>query len=287
MRLAIATCADWPALHENDKPLIALFAKQAIAVEPAVWNDANIDWRSYDAVLIRSVWDYHLHIDAFIKWLDKLESLKVKVLNPVATIRQNLNKFYLHDLQQHGVEIIPTLFLEKTKSLDLSGVKSRGWQNCVIKPAVSAGAWHTRAFNLNELPEIEKEFKTIAAEYELLVQPFVEEVKTQGEISLLFFNRQYSHAVLKVPQPGDFRVQQQHGGITTPYEPPLPVIQTAEKILQLIQGELLYARVDGIVIDGKFQLMELELIEPFLFFDYKEGTMEKFVAEAAALFRSA
>lgn len=284
MKLAIATCTKQPQLAESDKPLIPLFERSGVTVEPAIWNDENVNWQSYDGVLIRSVWDYHLHPVGFGNWLTMLKAKSVYTLNPVATIRQNQHKFYLKQLQQKGIEIVPTVFLDKTENLDLSEIKTLGWEKAVIKPAVSASAFLTRLFAVNDLQLIEREFKEVASERELLVQPFMPEVTEQGEISMLFFNRKYSHAVLKVPQRGDFRVQKEFGGVTTAFNPDKTVVESATNILEQVEGELLYGRVDGIIKDGRFVLMELELIEPFLFFDYKEGAMEKFVNEAIKLF---
>jgi glutathione synthase/RimK-type ligase-like ATP-grasp enzyme len=280
MKLAIATCEKLPDLFETEKPLIALFRNHGIVAEPTVWNNPDVHWNNYDAVLIRSVWDYYLHADAFNHWLDLLEEKNIYTLNPVSVIRQNQNKFYLKQLEVAGVEIVPTVFIEKTNALSLSAVENTGWQKMVIKPAVSAAAFRTCLFEQNELHKIEKEFAAMAAECDLLVQPFIQEVNEQGEISLLFFNRQYSHAVLKVPKAGDFRVQQEHGGITTAFNADRKLIETAMDILSKIEGDLLYARVDGIIKNGRFLLMELELIEPYLFFDYHENAMEKFVSNA-------
>lgn len=285
MKLAIATCSKEPHLATSDKPLPGLFAEHGITAEPAIWNDASIDWQQYDGVLIRSVWDYHLHTAEFNWWLNLLEEKKLFTLNPVATIRQNQNKFYLKQLQQKGVDIIPTLFINKTDTLDLSAVKTQGWHTAVIKPAVSASAYLTRMFRATELNAVEQEFKAVAAERELLVQPFIEEINTQGEISLLYFNRSYSHAVIKKPGAGDFRVQKEYGGVTEPYSADTTTIKTADAILRHIKGDLLYARVDGVIINNRFVLMELELIEPFLFLDYKTGAMQQFVAAAAGLFK--
>ena len=285
MKLAIATCQKQSELFETERPLITLFQNHGISAEPVIWNNTVVQWQNYDGVLIRSVWDYHLHRAEFESWLYLLETKNIYTLNPVAVIRQNRNKFYLRQLEQSGIEIVPTVFIEKTNQLNLSPVESKGWQKMVIKPAVSASAYRTSLFEAKDLPAIEKEFSSIAAECELLIQPFMPEVNEAGEISMLFFNRQYSHSVLKVPKPGDFRVQAEYGGVTTVFNANAKLIETGEKILSFIEGDILYARVDGIIKDGRFLLMELELIEPFLFFDYKRGSMQKFVRDAAGLFK--
>ncbi len=286
MKLAIATCQKQPDLFETERPLIALFHTHGISAEPVIWNNPAVEWQNYNGVLIRSVWDYHLHAAEFDSWLNMLEAKNIYTLNPVAAVRKNQNKLYLRQLEQSGIEIVPTVFIEKTNRLNLSAIENKGWQKMVIKPAVSANAYHTRLFEAKDLPAIEKEFSSMASECELLVQPFMPEVNEFGEISMLFFNRQYSHSVLKVPKPGDFRVQAEFGGLTTSFEADTKLIETGEKIISCIKGDILYARVDGIIKDGTFLLMELELIEPFLFFDYQKGSMEKFVRDAAGLFKN-
>ena len=282
MKLAIATCNKYPHLAESDKPLVPLFAKQGIVAQPAVWNNTQVNWTDYNAVLIRSTWDYHLHITAFEAWLKMLAAKKVPVLNPVEVMRWNLHKFYLDELQQKGVAIIPTVFIQKGSPIHLPALNAAGWRKIVIKPAVSASAHLTEVVDLDNEAAAIPQLENLAQQTDLLIQPFMPEVVAEGEISMLFFNRQYSHAVIKKPAAGDFRVQKEHGGITTAFNPDETIIETAAHILNLIEGPLLYARVDGIIKDGQFLLMELELIEPFLFFDYKAGAMEKFVEDVAA-----
>jgi glutathione synthase/RimK-type ligase-like ATP-grasp enzyme len=281
MKLAIATCNKYAHLAESDKPLIPLFEKHGVMARPAVWNNEHVNWQHFDAVLIRSTWDYHLHITAFEAWLKMLAHQKVPVLNPVEVLRWNLHKFYLAQLQQKGVAIIPTVFMPKGGPIHLPALKARGWHKVVIKPAVSGGAYLTSVVDMDHEAAATEQLENLAQQTDLLIQPFMPEILAEGEISMLFFNRQYSHAVIKKPATGDFRVQKEHGGITTAFSPPETIIETAAHILDLIDGPLLYARVDGIIKAGQFLLMELELIEPFLFFDYQPGAMERFVEEVA------
>lgn len=283
MKLALATCSKQPNLHESDIPLIALFKQYNIEAVPAIWNNPDVDWRNFDAVLIRSVWDYHLYETDFTQWLEALVENGIYVLNPVNTILKNNHKFYLQQLEQSGINIIPTVFVPSTESFSIPTIVASEWNKAVIKPAVSAGSYLTKVFTAHETDTIEKEYHTIARERDLLIQPFLPEVISHGEISLLYFNRQFSHAVLKTPKHGDFRVQQEFGGHTVAYTPTAETLQAADNIIQKTEGELLYARVDGVILNGRFALMELELIEPYLFFGYKQGAIELFVKEAATL----
>jgi glutathione synthase/RimK-type ligase-like ATP-grasp enzyme len=286
MKLALATCSKQPDLHESDIPLIALFKQYNINAEAVIWNNPDIEWQVYDAVLIRSVWDYHLHETAFTQWLKMLEQTGIYVLNPASTLLSNRHKFYLQQLEKHGINIIPTAFIPRTESFSLPAIITTEWNKAVIKPAVSAGSYLTKVFTTGEADTIEKEYSTIARERDLLIQPFLPEVISNGEISLLYFNRQFSHAVLKTPKQGDFRVQQEFGGHTVAYTPTAETLEAAGNILQKIPGELLYARVDGVILNGQFALMELELIEPYLFFDYKQGAIELYVKEASVMLKN-
>lgn len=277
MKIGIVTCSDYPQLTEPEKPLIALLANHEIKAEPLIWNDTSIDWKKFDCLLLRSIWDYHLHVEGFFKWLKTLEEIQVRTLNSLSVVNWNRHKFYLREMERKGVKIIPTLFIDKTTDFSLAELKGKGWEQAVIKPAVSANSFLTESFSLTEITTIEKKFHSLAIERDFLVQSFMPEVQSSGEVSLVFFDKQYSHAVVKLPAQGDFRVQEEHGGKTISFNPTPSVIDTATNILSWIQEDLLYARVDGVIRDGEFILMELELIEPELFFHFDKESTKRFV----------
>ena len=141
----------------------------------------------------------------------------------------------------------------------------KNWEKAVIKPAVSGGAYKTSLISKNEAGNQET-FEALIKENDVLIQKFIDEIK-DGEWSLIFFNKKYSHSALKVPKADDFRVQHEFGGKYIYKEAPAGSIQQAQKIVESVKDELLYARVDGIFINNVFYLMELELIEPDLFLD--------------------
>ncbi len=282
MKIGIVTCADWPQLLTTDQELIPLLAAKNILAEPVVWNDKTVIWEDYDCLLMRSMWDYYLHAADFEAWLNDLTSKKVKTLNSLAIIQANQHKFYLQKLAEQGVAIIPTIFLPKQitangKFIDLSVIESTDWEKAVIKPAISAGSHRTTLFDKNNWRTIELEYNAIAKESDLLLQEFLPEIQTTGEISLIFFNRKFSHAVVKTPKEGDFRIQSQFGGHYQPYTPSETLLKTAEKIIACFEGELLYARIDGVVQNNQFLLMEVEQIEPDLYFHLHESAKNTFV----------
>lgn len=277
MKIAILTCEKCPALAPRDLHLLPLFAMRNVHVDITTWNDPEVNWLGYDGLLFRSVWDYHLKFKEFNIWLNDIARQNIKTLNPIEVIRQNQHKFYLQHLESCGIGIIPTIFIPKTEGLDISGIENRGWQRAVIKPAVSASSYLTTLFAVKDWRMIETNYSQLATERDLLLQSYMPEVTEDGEMSLIFFNRRFSHAVLKRPIAGEFRVQAEYGGVHEPFSPSKEVIETAENILSLIPGALLYARVDGLIKNDRFLLMELELLEPDLYFDALPEASERYV----------
>ncbi len=276
MKIALLTCQNWPNAKEKEQKL-AKEINPKIEVGVTVWNDASVNWAEYDCLIFRSIWDYFEFPTEFNDWLNEIEGLNIKTLNPLAVIRQNQHKFYLQTLQNQGFDIIPTVFVEKNTDLNLGILKQKNWPRAVIKPAISAGSYLTTLFGIDEIEAISAEYTPIVPKRDLLLQPFMPEIQTQGEISMLFYGGQYSHAILKKPVQNDFRVQVQFGGVATPYQPSHKVIETAEKIIATFGQDLLYARVDGIMSEGRFLLMEVELIEPDLFFDYHPEAKKRYL----------
>lgn len=277
MRVAIVTYSLFPNLRPTDIGLISEFAQKNIFAQSVVWNNPTVDWSLYDYIIIRSSWDYYLNYPEFMAWLDTLEAANCKIINSAKTIRKNLQKFYLRDLQNSGVAIIPTIFVDKTENLDLRKYENKLWSKSIIKPAFSAASFMTKVFEKSELEQIQSEYKEIACERNLLLQPFMNEIVDFGEISMIFFNQKFSHSIVKKPKENDFRVQVNYGGKYTKYLPDNELIETAEKIVNTWGEKTLYARVDGVLHNGKFLLMELELIEPDLYFEFSENSHERFV----------
>ena len=263
MNIGIVTCKEQPDLIPTERFLPLLLQKSG-NIDVLIWNDPIVIWQSYDVLIIRSVWDYHLQYESFIKWLDELKASNIKVFNPVEVIKKNLHKFYLKDFLEKDFPVIPTYFLpvEEVESFSLENLcAGKNWEQIVIKPAISATAWN--AYKLANVDQI-KNFKfPIVADW--LIQPFVSEIIEFGEISLMFFNREFSHAVIKKSTTGDFRVQEEFGGKFSIIEPNNLVVKTALEVLESIKGDVLYSRVDGVITAEGFKIMEVELIEPEMF----------------------
>jgi len=236
MRIALATSEELPGLDPDDAPLLEALGDEA---EPVVWSDPVVDWSAYDAVLIRSIWDYFLRHDEFIAWVDRLP---VPTWNPADTLRWNSEKTYLRELAEAGVRTIPTAWEGEVP-----------WDDAIVKPTVAGGSLGLR-----------RATKGAPIAPGEIAQPFLREIE-DGELSLVFFDGEFSHAIRKTPAEGDIRVQPQHGGVVTPAEPTAEELAIATGVLDAAGRDLLYARVD-LVGDG--MLIELEAIEPRFFFEY-------------------
>jgi glutathione synthase/RimK-type ligase-like ATP-grasp enzyme len=264
-RLALATSTEYPTIQPDDSHLAASLQRLGIAPTACVWNDPAIDWSTFDAVLIRTTWDYFMHYATFRDWLDRLDRLGVPTINDSGLVRWNSDKRYLLELARRGVAIIPT---QLTSAAELPGaLAAMLGQQVVVKPSISGGAWHTLRGSVGDAA-FAAAVAQLPREHDYLVQPFVPEIVSDGEWSLLYFAGVFSHAVIKRPATGDYRVQGQFGGSAEPIVPSAATLAAAEHALAAVaaigHGDHAYVRVDGVISAGRFLIMELELIEPVL-----------------------
>ncbi|MCP9745677.1 RimK family alpha-L-glutamate ligase [Lacihabitans sp. CS3-21] len=270
-KIAIATYDKLPDLTFNDQLLIPIFRENGYTVSPEIWDDSEVDWSSFDIVLIRSTWDYYLKPVEFKNWISQFINSKTRLINSAEMVLKNSHKFYLKELANKGVSIIPTIFSSEKIELE----KLKMWEKIVIKPAVSAGSHETEIFEVNMLTQEVLDNKTRTGDW--LVQPFLEEIKDAGEISMLFFGGNFSHAIQKVPKSGDFRVQKQFGAQYLKFEPSTTLLSIAKNIVEIAGKESVYARIDGVITQNGFLLMEVEMIEPDLFFEHTLDGPNRFV----------
>lgn len=269
-KFAFATSKDLPDLTVSDRIAAEALRADGGIVVPVVWDDALVDWGEFSAIIIRSTWDYHLQPHLFRLWVDRLAQEGIPVWNPIKILRWNIDKRYLLDLETNGIPIPRTRFLDGKESFDLSSLKSfMGTDEVVVKPVVSASSWNTWRCSLGDFSgEVRRRLDDLLDGTDVMIQEFMPEIATEGEWSLIFFGERFSHAVRKYPREGDFRVQDELGGrYCLEPNPPPALVRQASDVLGTIEHPLLYARVDGIVRSGKLVVMELELLEPSLFFD--------------------
>ena len=270
MRVGLVTYHREPDLTEDDRPLISALAGQGLDGVPVRWDDAGADWSEFAALIVRSCWDYHVRHDEFLRWLDALERAKVPVFNPVPLVRWNMDKRYLRELQQRGIAIPETQWLERGDPRSLAELlRGAGWADAIVKPAISASAtdtWRTSAVNA---AGGESRFRELTQRAAVLVQRYVGEIATRGEWSLVFIDGRLSHSGLKRPRAGDFRVQKEHGGSVTPSEPPSAVVDASQAVMDALPHACMFARIDGVETGAGDLLMEAECIEPDLFFRFR------------------
>lgn len=280
--VALATAAAHADLLPDDRLAVEQLARLGIGAVPAVWSDATVAWDAFDAVVVRSCWDYFHRHDEFLAWIDRVERLGTPLWNPPSILRWNSSKVYLRELADRGIPVVPTRWVGPDDVTPLATILGETrWTDVVVKPVVSAGAHETWRSSPAAVAGDEHRFRTLASSRATMVQPYVPEVATAGEWSFLFFLGAFSHAVVKHPRAGDFRVQAAHGGRSRPVAPDRGLVDQARRVLDAVPAMLLYARVDGCVIDGAFHLMELEVLEPSLYLDHDAGAPARFARAIA------
>lgn len=280
-RVALVTSAKLPNLTADDRLLLASLAEHGIQAEPAIWDDPAVDWSSYDVIVLRSTWDYHLKTEMFLHWISALAATGAPLWNPATLVQWNANKSYLRDLDVEDIAIVPTIWPEASEHATLrEKLQELNWKKAVVKPRISATAYRTELITPESADSAQGLFEELLGGPGAMVQRFMDSIIAEGEWSLMFFDGVFSHAILKTPAAGDFRVQSDFGGSDRLTDPPAHVLESATSILQAVEPTL-YARVDGVVEDNRFHLMELELIEPALFLSSHPDAPERF-AEAIA-----
>lgn len=267
-RLAFLTLENRSDFVIDDELAAAELARRGVQVDEVPWQTPGVDWRAYDGVVVRTTWDYQRHLDRFLDLMDRIEGLSVPLANRASLVRWNARKTYLADLERRGVRIVPTSWGRGMSADDVLALPGRlGAQECVLKPVIGANA--DDAYRVSAATS-EEQARAIAARYadrEWIAQPFVDAILGEGEYSLFHFDGVLSHAIVKRPAPGDFRVQEEHGGLIEPWSPDADATGTAAAILAALDQLPLQARTDLVRLgDGSLALMELELIEPALYF---------------------
>lgn len=241
------------------------------------WREKDVDWNQFDVVLIRSPWDYQKDAKAFLSCLQRIEASSAVLENPLALVRWNIDKAYLREIEQKGIPVVPTLWQSR---FDLQTVQRAfthfDTDELIIKPLVSANADDTFRLDSSTLQACAGQLAEVFCQRQHMIQPFLNTVIDEGEYSLFYFGGQYSHAIIKRPKEADFRVQEEHGGRLESIEPTPELLTLAERTLAAIPYPPLYARLDFIRHGPGFAVMELELIEPSLYFNMDEESPRRF-----------
>jgi glutathione synthase/RimK-type ligase-like ATP-grasp enzyme len=239
------------------RPLLEALAARGVDAEPASWDDETVSWAGADLVAVRTTWDYTLRRDDFLAWAGAVAA-ETRLVNPLPVLTWNSHKRYLVELAAAGVPVVPTVLLEAGGSVpDVLGEGP-----LVIKPAVSAGGRGARLGPAGDLRDTTAELLACG---DVLVQPAVDSIGRDGEVSLIRIGGTWSHAVRKLPAAGGFLVHEKHGGRLEDHLPTTREVAVAEQALAAAPGPVAAARVDLVRLDGEPVVMELELIEPELF----------------------
>jgi hypothetical protein len=269
MKIALATCAELPGWEVDDQPLIESLQSKGATVAFPIWNDAHVDWEQFDITVIRTTWDYHLKKNEFVAWCNSVPRL----FNNAAIVSWNTHKSYLRELSKKGVAIAPTVWIDTGEKIDAARTMEqfktdRGF----IKPQVGACASDTLRFTLDNVKEAQA-FLDSQLHQDMMMQPYIASVETDGELSAIFIDGTLSHGVQKIPVAGDYRVQDDFGASDMPYTFTKSEVREMNKTLLAVpdNASLLYARFDYLRSDeGTLLLNELELVEPSLFFRHSE-----------------
>ena len=299
-RLALATCAELPDLDSDDQRLRDALVERGIAVDAVVWDDPTVDWASYQHVVIRNTWDYTERRAQFVDWTRRVEQTS-ELLNPADVIAWNTDKTYLRDLEERGLPIVPTIWLDPERNMSSRAINSRlpAFGEFVIKPTVSAGSRDTGRYDASATQQrmlaITHAKNLMAVGRKVMLQRYLRAVDTAGETGLVYLDGTFSHAVRKSAllsgpfRAGDLEGALYRGEVIAPREPSPAERELGDRVVDALAGvfpaaqPLLYARVDVIPDDeGTPVILEVELTEPSLFLDHGGPKAVERAVEAVA-----
>jgi len=261
MRIAFATMTEPDTMPESDRLTATELERLGHTAHGYVW-DGGESLDSFDALVIRSCWDYHLKADAFRSWVEGLQSWGKPVLNPVRTMLWNMDKRYLLEVGRHA-PIIPTeLILDPTAEKISETIARLGLTDAIVKPIIGASSFH------NYRLRGEADYDQLRAEdlpRAMFLQPCMPSIESEGEYSLMFFDGVFSHAVLKRPAKGDHRAQEEFGGTADPVTPSEALLAVGQLAVGSSPDLPAYARIDLVNSACGPLIMEIELIEPELY----------------------
>ncbi len=266
MRVAFLTTDGLEGYQIDDDRVVAPAAELGIAVQFVPWKAAT-RWTDYDAVVIRSVWDYQHDTDGFLSCLDGIEQAGVPLWNPTEIVRWNMEKGYLAELEARGLPVIPSRFARLESEAHLRALADEIGGPVVVKPRVSASGQDTWLLKPDQDAERWATAASALVDRDVLLQPFLSRIMDEGELSLIMIDGEPSHMIRKRPMSGEFRSQEEHGGEVVPVEDEGFRRWAMDFVSRIPEAsDLFYLRIDGIRDDaGRWLIGELELIEPSLY----------------------
>ena len=292
MRIALATCRNLPAWEVDDVPLHAVLRERGVDLQTPAWDDPDFDWSACAACLIRTTWNYMERRDEFVAWAERTAG-ETRLFNPPQIVRWNTRKTYLRDLERYGASVVPTVWTDADRQVDVVDVMARhNWLAGFLKPVIGATARETLRFTTDDdgLAAAATHMDRLGSREALMLQPYLPRVETDGEISVIYIDGRVSHIVRKRPVPGDYRVQDDFGATDEPWTLSASDLAVADGVMSAacaflhdarasmasVDWPLLYARVDMLRDDdGRLLCNELELVEPSLFFRHGREAGER------------
>ena len=273
MRVGIVTCKVLPEPDPDQEPLIEALRAAGADAELLPWDDDSADPADFDLCVIRSTWNYYRQPEAYERWLVDADK-RTTLLNPLGVMQRNMHKGYLDELRDAGIPVIPTAFVEKGGPASVEAVlDERGWDDVVIKPAVSAASYKTRRYRKADLDGAQGFLEGITTDRDAMIQKFMPEVQDSGERCMVWIAGEFTHSIRKEPRFDDGEERVSDAIMLDDEE-----LAFGERVMSLVEGELLYGRVDVIRDhDGGLRLSELELLEPSLFLIQHPPAMERLV----------
>lgn len=281
MRMALVTC-ERPSERDEDVDFLApALRRRDVVVETPAWSDPRVEWDSFDLVKLSSPWDYHERPDEFRSWLRSVAPM-TNLQNPLPIVEWNLDKRYLRELELAGIPTIPTIWSSPGgEEVAIEELERVGWSEVVIKPVIDLSAMNLVRVAAEVAPQMLERY-----DRPVLLQPYLPSVAAAGELSLVYLDGGFSHALRKRPAAGDFRVQPLYGGTHEPAETSADERRIGDRAVELAPGAPLYGRVDVVAGGaGDPLVIELELIEPSLYLDVAPPSAE--VLAKAMLSRAA
>jgi len=280
MRCAFLTMAD-PGDFVMDYELgIGPLTDLGWQVDTVPWREPGTDWDQYDAVYLCTPWDYPDHFDEFVAVLDRIDASSALLVNERSLVNWNMRKTYLRDLEAKGADIVPSVWCAGFDAAAVPGwFEAHATDTVIVKPEVGANAKDTFVLRDPIDADTEALLATVFTNRPFFVQPFVANIQTEGEYSLFYLGGNFSHAILKTPQAGDYRSQEEYGSEVRSVEPEAGLRAAGDRIIEQVSPQPAYVRVDLVRgADGRFLLMELELIEPSLYLRTDAGAPARFAA---------
>lgn len=279
MRIGFLTTKEMPDMMSYDQEVIARIKQQNVACEVIFWEEvleqSPASLQRFQLIVFRTVWNYYKNAEQFVRLLDLLEASGVPAVNPLDIIRWNMEKSYLKKLMDEGYDVIPTVFSNGDPQKTFEAAQQQNWEKMVLKPMISGGSYHTYVLKKGDEAQYQQYIQEHFVNRPFMLQEFIPGI-TEGEISTITFSNGYTYSVTKVPKAGDYRVQFNYGGQYRAHETPAEIKRIAEKIFDRQERRTLYQRLDGVWHNGKFLIMEVELLEPDLYLNLSEEALQAF-----------